>query len=531
MLGTILARLRSLRFNQKAPLFVFADDITGLWIRAKECGMPPEVADSHVRIKMFECLPRNIALHLKEQEDQSTENLLKALNKRAKIERELTRERGGKLRTEGNASTSRTKCLLCSGTNHRTYHCRRGTPEERRTAALKAGLCLKCLQRGHKSKECPGKGTCTGCKGDHHQTICGKGRRINAMSELPSEEDDDVPIKEMGLYDTGASISAISRKKLEQLGVRYNRKRCKVQLADGSKTDCLGRITLEITIGDTTRPATLYVFDRLQRDIIVGTDLIQEFRLEQKQGLAVYQGHTLISNATRRNKTVHNVQESGEKSVAELIRRYKELFQGRGRTRRLEHEIRITSNKEFQIENIDHIKGADNDIADTLSRIQINLLEEAESEDNEEDETIRKDRANFVKKGNKWFFQDKEGDKTTLRAYIKKADERKYILQEVHNNGHFGLFKTQEEIRKRFWWPNWKKDVVKALKNCESCQKFKENTETTRLPLVPSAIETNNWSRVGLDICGPLQKFVFSKNPHKLLLFYIISSSDNNSFE
>ncbi|KAL0270041.1 UNVERIFIED_CONTAM: hypothetical protein PYX00_007582 [Menopon gallinae] len=283
----------------------------------------------------------NIALHLKEQEDQSTEHLLKALNKRAKIERELTRERGDKLRTEGNASTSRTKCLLRSGTNHRTYHCRRGTPEERRTAALKAELCLKCLQRGHKSKECPGKGTCTGCKGDHHPTICGKGRRINAMSELM-----EIGLKIgrthcKGLYDTGASISAISRKKLEQLGVRYNRKRCKVQLADGSKTDCLGRITLEVTIGDTTRPATLYAFDRLQRDIIVGTDLIQEFGLEQKQGLAVYQGHTLISNATRRNKTVHNVQESGEKSVAELIRRYKELFQGRGRTRRLEHEIRI----------------------------------------------------------------------------------------------------------------------------------------------------------------------------------------------
>ncbi|KAL0270042.1 UNVERIFIED_CONTAM: hypothetical protein PYX00_007582 [Menopon gallinae] len=139
----------------------------------------------------------NIALHLKEQEDQSTEHLLKALNKRAKIERELTRERGDKLRTEGNASTSRTKCLLRSGTNHRTYHCRRGTPEERRTAALKAELCLKCLQRGHKSKECPGKGTCTGCKGDHHPTICGKGRRINAMSE----EDEDVPIKEMELLN------------------------------------------------------------------------------------------------------------------------------------------------------------------------------------------------------------------------------------------------------------------------------------------------------------------------------------------
>ncbi|KAL0273841.1 UNVERIFIED_CONTAM: hypothetical protein PYX00_006417 [Menopon gallinae] len=161
--------------------------------------------------------------------------------------------------------------------------------------------------------------------------------------------------------------------------------------------------------------------------------------------------------------------------------------------------------QEYQIENIDHIRGQDNVLADTLSRIQLNMIT-VPAPPLDEDEVIRQDKQNFTKKNERWFYVDKNGPVESYRLYIRNPEEQRTILKAVHDNGHLGLFKNQEEIRKRFWWPNWKKDVKAVLENCVLCQKFKDNIEKTRLPLTATPVEESNWRKVGLDICGPFQK-------------------------
>ncbi|KAL0271862.1 UNVERIFIED_CONTAM: hypothetical protein PYX00_008824 [Menopon gallinae] len=161
--------------------------------------------------------------------------------------------------------------------------------------------------------------------------------------------------------------------------------------------------------------------------------------------------------------------------------------------------------QEYQIENIDHVKGGHNILADTLSRIQLNMIQ-GQYQPGTEDDVILRHRQNFIQNGRQWFLVDKNGTRDVYRLYINKTEDRKRILQAVHENGHLGVFKNQEEIRKRFWWPEWKKEVKTTVERCSICQTFKDNIEKTRLPLQPTEVEPHTWRRVGLDICGPFQR-------------------------
>ncbi|KAL0271861.1 UNVERIFIED_CONTAM: hypothetical protein PYX00_008823 [Menopon gallinae] len=84
----ILREIRDLKFSRTA-FSAYVDRLTGLWIQAKESGMPLEVASITIQTQLWENLPRNIAILLKSEEVQSVDNFLKILTKRAKVEREL----------------------------------------------------------------------------------------------------------------------------------------------------------------------------------------------------------------------------------------------------------------------------------------------------------------------------------------------------------------------------------------------------------------------------------------------------------
>ena len=159
---------------------------------------------------------------------------------------------------------------------------------------------------------------------------------------------------------------------------------------------------------------------------------------------------------------------------------------------------------DFQIENIEHIKGTENVLADTLSRLQVNCIAGSQ-DDSQPDDVINRDRNNFRYQNGRWYFVDSSSGTESLRIYIRNENEREQILKTVHDNGHFGVFKCMEEIRKRFWWPGWKRQVKHIVSTCPRCEQYKENTERTRLPMITSQAEPNNWRRLGIDICGPLQ--------------------------
>ena len=51
---------------------------------------------------------------------------------------------------------------------------------------------------------------------------------------------------------------------------------------------------------------------------------------------------------------------------------------------------------------------------------------------------------------------------------------RTLILEYLHTHrtaGHLGIKKTQDNVRRRFWWPGLKKDVARWCRVCEQCQR------------------------------------------------------------
>ena len=63
------------------------------------------------------------------------------------------------------------------------------------------------------------------------------------------------------------------------------------------------------------------------------------------------------------------------------------------------------------------------------------------------------------------------------KVYVPNSgDIRKMVLKEMHNVsyvGHLGYLKTITTIRKWYYWPGMKNDVVKHIAKCMECQKVK----------------------------------------------------------
>ena len=71
--------------------------------------------------------------------------------------------------------------------------------------------------------------------------------------------------------------------------------------------------------------------------------------------------------------------------------------------------------------------------------------------------------------------------------------------------GHLGKKKTMARISQRFYWPCMHKDVADFCRSCETCQKF-QRRKVPRAPIIPLPVIDEPFSRVAMDIVGPLPR-------------------------
>ena len=60
------------------------------------------------------------------------------------------------------------------------------------------------------------------------------------------------------------------------------------------------------------------------------------------------------------------------------------------------------------------------------------------------------------------------------------------VLQEVHDSafiGHLGITRTENQIRKRFYWPGVRKSVENYIKVCPTCARTKVHPNVNKVPL------------------------------------------------
>ena len=83
---------------------------------------------------------------------------------------------------------------------------------------------------------------------------------------------------------------------------------------------------------------------------------------------------------------------------------------------------------------------------------------------------------------------------------------RETILHAVHDNpfaGHLGIARTEERVRKRFYWPAIRFDVEKHVKQCATCAHHTSPVNLNRAPLGNIAVG-EPFTFWAMDFMGPL---------------------------
>ena len=92
----------------------------------------------------------------------------------------------------------------------------------------------------------------------------------------------------------------------------------------------------------------------------------------------------------------------------------------------------------------------------------------------------------------------------------------KEILPFLHEHcGYFGMAKTFDRVRERFYWPGMKKDVHEWVSSCEECCQ-KKSPHQKHIHSLTTWRPSHPFWQVALDIMGPLPEF--SGNKYILLI-------------
>jgi hypothetical protein len=91
------------------------------------------------------------------------------------------------------------------------------------------------------------------------------------------------------------------------------------------------------------------------------------------------------------------------------------------------------------------------------------------------------------------------------RERVRDEETKAIILYEYHDSpvGHRGMNKTFMEIRKRYEWPNMKRDIENYVKRCKSCQLNKNSSPRCKAPMEITTTARQLFERCALDIVGP----------------------------
>ena len=174
------------------------------------------------------------------------------------------------------------------------------------------------------------------------------------------------------------------------------------------------------------------------------------------------------------------------------------------------------------VNEIKHITGRNNNVADALSRVEVESVREEELASAQENDGELQDwllrtsypiNRSVIKNGRTIIRMNQDNRQ---RPYIP-TDLRKRIFESIHNRGHPSIRATRKEITKRYFWPNMNKDINEWSATCLSCQQSKIYRHT-KLPPVPIRVPSDRFKEINVDIVSPLSP---NRKGHRYLLTMI----------
>ncbi|RVE49202.1 hypothetical protein evm_006094 [Chilo suppressalis] len=176
---------------------------------------------------------------------------------------------------------------------------------------------------------------------------------------------------------------------------------------------------------------------------------------------------------------------------------------------------------------IEHRKGRDHILPDTLSRIKLDSIEIDLSKDswysymlNAVKNNPRK-FPNFMEKdGNLYRYSKNKYDLTSEFDWklVVPEENRSAILRKYHDDptsAHLGVMKTHRRIALHYYWPHLYECVKKYVSECETCKQYKPvNTARPGLMGSPKKV-TKPFEAISCDLLGP---FPNSRNRNTYLI-------------
>ena len=116
---------------------------------------------------------------------------------------------------------------------------------------------------------------------------------------------------------------------------------------------------------------------------------------------------------------------------------------------------------------------------------------------NEWQRLVRKDDILF----RKWTSID--GSPNRLQVVLP-TEYRQQFIRMAHSGmtgGHLGRSKTEEQVRQRAYWPNWRSQVAEEIQKCEACEQYHRGGAPKQTPLKPF-LAGDSFETISIDITG-----------------------------
>lgn len=91
-----------------------------------------------------------------------------------------------------------------------------------------------------------------------------------------------------------------------------------------------------------------------------------------------------------------------------------------------------------------------------------------------------------------------------------------YMAHYIPASGHLGVQKTLDWLQRKFWWSGMSRNVKDYCRTCNTCQRLGKGKSKLKAPLINLPVISKPWSRIAIDIVGPLS--VCKKSGHRYVL-------------
>ena len=329
-----------------------------------------------------------------------------------------------------------------------------------------AGQCFVCTKEGHMARDCPLRGQLKALHALNFDKDDRPRRKVNS-------EDGEMA----GIIDTGARVTVFIHKDLDKVDAPM----VVFGTANGSQLRTRGPVKKKFELENIMFEHEVYLAST--DEALIGADFLRKYGAVISMGddSIVFKSPPKVEST---NKVMSNYAVAGSNKVVADNK-----------------DWMARKRQESNIKGIEYTKGDDNVVADALSLIEIGLIGASTTGTSSNlEELLAKDPNRFKRVDGRIWLTEKD----SKRLCIESESEKKAILHELHNdNGHLGVYKTLEEVRRRFYWPNWSRDVKNHLKNCFNCAVKKEDIEPNKEELrVQESFEV--FERVHVDMCGTL---------------------------